>query len=249
MIAFHDTAATAAQNVDSSSYVVTLPTYTAGDIVFIHLANTNRTGATDTTFSASGWTVLDVGRAHSNAFNRSAVLWRVMDGSEGTTVTVTFGGTASGTNHTVGQATSYSGGGGLDGAAVVGTSFSFVGSLSLSKTTTGPNEEAVEFVAYIDPLATSFTPSTGTERYDRGPFTLDVTVGWHLENNDKAAATAGSYTLAGTFSDTSQYRAVMAAITLAPTTNIKTVEGLAKPGIKTVMGAPIASIKTIEGLA
>lgn len=76
--------ATATTGSGSTNMVVNLPTYAAGDLVFIALkCDQNNTPGTP-----AGWRVLQSGAQGSQG---NITLARVMDGSEGATVTVTSG--------------------------------------------------------------------------------------------------------------------------------------------------------------
>jgi len=251
--AFVDAASTAVGN--GSTYAVALPTYASGDLVFIHVIDVNQAFTTNATAAATGWTSRDSGSFGStdNA-HRAFLLSRVMDGSEGTSVTVTFGGSNATNNAPIGFAESYrhpSGAPVIDGALVTG---SRIGSTATTFTTlTVPTSTADEIVVAFIAIQSSnstigFTPTAGTERYeDRALVSGGRVAG---ESHDQPAPTSGSYSVAGSFTATASYRAVALALSgPASTTGIKTVLGLSKASVKTVEGVAIASVKTIEGLA
>jgi hypothetical protein len=67
---------------------ITLPTYSAGDRVFV-VANFLRGSSTFTVTNPTGWNVL-ASDDNFNTHNYGRIYWRDMDGSEGTTVAVTL---------------------------------------------------------------------------------------------------------------------------------------------------------------
>lgn len=72
--------------------------------------------------------------------------------------------------------------------------------------------------------------------------------GAFLADSTAAKTPAGTFTLAFT-SASGTAAACMASFAPAPTTNIKTINGLDYASVKTVNGLAVASVKTINGLA
>jgi hypothetical protein len=75
--------------VTAGSGNLTLPTYAAGDVCFIHLFSVDAGGTPHPTTPPTGWTLVINVNKTSNVIS-SMVFRRVMDGSEGSTVAMTF---------------------------------------------------------------------------------------------------------------------------------------------------------------
>lgn len=257
---FVNAVATALSSSFTGTYTVTLPTYAADDIVFVLIASQNLFGSTDT-LAAAGWTLLDSGLIGASGVGATYFVFsRVMDGTEGSTVTFTYGGSNSGSNKSFGFASSYrhpDGAPVIDGSVVTGFSITSGSTVftSLDVETSGADELVLCFIGYTTGSSTpGFNPAAGeTERYDAVSALISGTrVGG--ASNDQVAATAGSHSAAGAFNTALRYRAV--ALALAPpaapppTTSIKTILGASYPSnVKTVEGLVQASVETVEGLA
>lgn len=79
--------ATVTQAASSTTWVVTLPAYQAGDFVVIALGN--NVGSTAGTPTATGWTVY---KMDESSALKGTLAYKLMTGSEGTTVTFTWSG-------------------------------------------------------------------------------------------------------------------------------------------------------------
>jgi hypothetical protein len=117
-----NTVATANQ-ASGSTYAITMPTYAAGDLVICHFSVDNSNINFDTTLTAAGWS----NNRQRFDLHYMILAWRIMDGSEGSSVTFTFGGTSPSANQVNGHATSYRG---VDPTTPVQTPFVTNGSTS-----------------------------------------------------------------------------------------------------------------------
>lgn len=209
---FRDIVSTASQG-SGSSYAVTLPTYQAGDFVAL-LVETNDTSLPSP--SATGWTLANPANfARSlSAGDCAFVFYRVMDGSEGTSVTVSLGVSVSNTR---GHAISYSGAdttSPIDGSIYVFNSTTASSSFTIGSTTTsGADRTYVGFLGFQGNLSSnSATPTAGagiTERLDVSDFAV-----CHSAIEELSAPTAGPYSITGSFQRSSAR--VLVGIALQP---------------------------------
>lgn len=235
-----------ALSTNVTSYTVTLPSYAAGDVVLI-LVDIDDTETLSLTYT--GWTLAANLARNLNAGGRTIVLYRVMDGSEGASMSIGLGVTVSNVR---GRAISYRGcdtSNPVDGSIFTASSTSSGSSWTIGPTTTsGADRVYVGLLGFQATLTgNGANPSTAgvTERSDAQDFS--TTYG---AIEELPAPTAGSYSIAGTFTRSSAR--VLVGIALAPpssTSSIKTILGVAKSSVKTVEGLAIASVKTVEGLA
>lgn len=160
---------------------VTLPDYAADDLVFIHI--TSYCGGAGTSYgpnTPTGWTLLDTPPTGTN--NRGPwVFYRVMDGTEGTTVTVSFTGyAAAAATRNAAEATSWRPGAGaaaFDGSVVVssGSAAEPLTATAGAITTTKPQALILGFVSMNDGTSgsdqiTSVSTTEADERYDRNDY-------------------------------------------------------------------------------
>jgi hypothetical protein len=174
--------------------------YSAGSIVFCHLYDNNTGGSTNTDISATGWTSLGgVGAFSQN--QRNLLAYRIMDGTEGDSVTFSF----VGNSNTTRNRSSYvsigfdgllqeEGVDPFDGAAILnrGASGAETG-ISVAKTTTA-QVEVLLFGVYATGNH-QFVPSVvagaaAVEEYDGGQFL------------ERWVANAGENTYGGSFAST-----------------------------------------------
>lgn len=83
-------AQTSVQDFTGASGAVNMPTNSSGDLVIVQIFNVGA-GTAATTTPPAGWTLLNSVAGNSNVTNQM-VYGRVMDGSEGSTVTFTWNG-------------------------------------------------------------------------------------------------------------------------------------------------------------
>ena len=186
--------------------------------------------------SSSGtWTVAKQGGLNNN---RRGEIWykeNITGGAD--TVTVTWnvsldGGSVVTASEYSGVATSSS----LDYTA----STEGAGSNTTPSITLVPSTSNQLLVAFLHVLGTSTISTTYTQRSERESFMYAS-----IQDTTASGSTAMTWTL-GT---ANYYSMVGATFKPAPTTSIKTINGLALASVKTVNGLAIASVKTVNGLA
>lgn len=192
---YSNTAITPTPGSSAASLVVTLPTYSAGDLVVVQI--TGGMGFSDNTASAAGWTQQVSFHPANRNTNLIAVFTRRMTGSEGATVTFSFSGTVVGNSRPAATATTYTGPNAatpVEASTVTYSPAVSVGSFSLGPlTTTGPNRVLLAFGGW----STTLTTYPGTKRFESAqPQLGGGTV--FLSLCEVAAGSAGSYTETGT---------------------------------------------------
>ncbi len=110
--------------------------------------------------------------------------------------------------------------------------------------TTGTTAQASELIiaALNSGDTISSVTNSFTVRDQANPLACNVALA------DFTASSTGTFTTTGTYSVASQNACAIVTFKLAPTTSIKTVDGLAVASIKTVDDLAIASVKSINGL-
>ena len=240
-----------------TTYVVTLPTYTAGDLVLVQAALFNANGQSNNTLVATGWTQADNASAGTAGNHRQILMYRIMDGTEGTTVTFSFGGSVTNFIRVAARAGNWRGvssGTVFDGANVSAAQLAFTASASVGpKSTTPANDLLLAFFQWDTGFGSgttpNFAPSTDgvVERWDSGG-NIGFPYGDTCE--ELAASAPGSYTIAGNWSENGfGYGVLVALQSGAVTSAVKTALGVSRGSVKTISGVPIASVKTIAGLA
>lgn len=207
---FEASAVTAPPGTSSSTVTVTLPTYSAGDIVFIQFAGS--WGNPDNTVAATGWTLISRFTTGTTNNNQTSVLYRIMDGTEGTTVTATISGTFPGNSKVGAVAYSYSGidATPLDTATpVTANATSGSSTYSVGPYTTGRGQEKV-LMFMVDQSTGTFTFSNGTKLADND---LIVSTTHHrciLVEQD--ATSTGSYSESGNLGGFTFYAAMLVGL-------------------------------------
>ena len=186
---FHNATTTAIQNGGgATTYALTMPTYSAGDIVLACFSCT--LGFNDNNVSATGWTkIVDRTMDNVSSGHRLFVLQRVMAGNEGASVTFSITGTFAGNTVLNGASASYTGVPASNPTETPVMNFSGSGSSSWSVgplTTAGNNRRVVTVYATNSGNVPTF--ANGTQR---AGLTSGTSQGIYVV--DVAAATAGNY--------------------------------------------------------
>jgi hypothetical protein len=176
----------------TASFAVDMPPLaTTGDLVIIHYVTFNTLGATGNAPSAAGWDV----QSGATGPLRTHIVSKILDGSEGASVTFAIGGTSPGSTHNEVHAVAYRGQVALPSASMAkgagsGTSF------NPTNFTVAQDELLLTFITWYNNSSDliSFTPSdvNVVERYHTQPF--EENLGLY-----EFAAEPGSRDIQGTF--------------------------------------------------
>lgn len=148
-----------------ASGAVSMPTYASGDVVFVQVFHSNANGTAATTTAPTGWTLVQNFNSFSNVISHM-IYRRVMDGSEGSSVTFTWNG---GTTNRATQARAFTvkgantAGSVTEGATTGSGSLSSGGTANMTSpaiTTTGSNRLLLNFVGTIRGVSNTLAEST-----------------------------------------------------------------------------------------
>lgn len=178
----------------TTSFTATLPTYSSGDLVYLHVYGSWSSGSTVTPSLPAGWVIerTVTPSASVNIFLAS----KMMDGSEGSTVVVTWaGGTATPSNRA--HCVSYRNSGGTELSAASGPTTVSNPITGVSITTAAANEVFLVFLTYLT-TAPTFAPSTVgvTERWDE----TRATINSRMVMEELPAPSPGAYQVDGSWS-------------------------------------------------
>jgi len=183
-----------------SSGSVTLPAYSAGDVCFIHLFSVDAGGTAEPTTPPTGWSLVSKvnGPPPSSHVVSNMVFRRVMDGTEGTSIAMTF---SSGPSKMVRAITVHganTGGALTEGVATASGQATGTGTINLvgpNVTTSGANRLLLNFLGTcrgVDDTAAG-TADAWTDVYQTPSSTI-LSLNPDIAASYQNAAGAGTYT-------------------------------------------------------